>query len=1000
MPPQRNNEKLYFCNCERYCKGRTTNVSRSTYQRHAPLRESGLSNTFAMSLSNARTLDDLARSGGIHAITQVRTGMVGAPEINVCLISMLGNNLYLQFEKVRPVRSGSSGMSINCQARAIVNERGESQMQNDMASFDISENGCGGGDTTGNDIAGASAVSGGGEAGEAQGQDNMASLDLGENTYGSDAATPARGLLGSCDEDVDETDQMGTQTPAGSDHADPGSLDDETNETQGNQTEEYLPLQVLPNIDLQELSDIAHLKDMKLAMEFIQALQEASLDDSKLDKDIIERLRNPPTYPADVGNPDLQLGLRLFLAMTNSSQETYASSREAIMLRHPDDQIPSYDQIKRIIADITGVVPIIEHMCPNSCLAYTGPFGSLDICPECGEQRYNDTGRRTPRQEFYTMPLGPLLQALWRDRQSAERMSYRKRKTHEIIEELQSNDGRLKAINDFLYSVEYLDAVRSGRIQPEDTVLMLSIDGAQLYAHKASDCWIYIWILFDLDPKLRYQIGHVLPGGIIPGPNKPKNCDSYLFPGLHHVAALQREGLRIWDASLNEIFTSHPFLALGTADGPGMTYLNGLVGHHGKNGCRLYCSVIGRHKPGGSHYYPALLKPLNYNVAGSDHDDLPYADLPSCSPDIYHKNLRHLLASPNETQYKKRRLETGISKPSIFLGLQQVKILGIPGCFGSDIMHLASLNIPDLLINLWRGVFDCDKKDDRATWDWAVLHGPTWEAHGRRVASATPYLPGSFDRPPRNPAEKISSGYKAWEFLLYLYGLGPGIFYDVLPEKYWRHFCKLVFGIRITSQYSIKTEDINKAHQALLEFAVEFEVLYYQRRPERLHFVRQSIHALTHLGPEALRIGPATCSSQWTMERTIGNLGREIRQPSNPFANLSQRGLLRCQNNVIKAMVPDLQRPTTDLPQGAKDVGDGYILLRARDRTHRPMRDCEAIALGKYLESITMSLDGNCYPSIVRWARLRLPNGQVARSSWKEKLKPLTKLRMARNVKV
>jgi hypothetical protein len=878
-------------------------------------------------------------------------------------------------------------MSINYQATDT--ERSESEVQNNVASFDMSVNGCGGGDTTEEDIAGASTASGGGEA---RGQDND-SGGSGGNTHSSEDAA-------GCDEDADQMDQIGTQTPAaGSDRADPGSIDDiETNETQGNQGDEYLP--PLPiDIDLQELSDIARLKDMKLAMEFIQALQEASLDDSKLDKDIIERLRNPPTYPADVGNLDLQLGLRLFLAMVNSSQETYASSREAIMIRHPDDQVPSFDQIKRSIADITGVVPIIEHMCPNSCLAYTGPFASVDICPECGERRYDDTGH-TPRQEFYTIPLGPLLQALWRDRQSAERMSYRKRKTQEIIAELQSNDGHLKAIKDFLYSLEYLDAVRSGRIQPEDTVLMLSIDGAQLYAHKASDCWIYIWILFDLDPELRYQVADVLPGGMIPGPNKPKNCDSYLFPGLHHVAALQREGLRIWDASLDKIFTSHPFLALGTADGPGMTYLNGLVGHHGKNGCRLYCSVIGRHKPGGSHYYPALLKPLNYNVSGSDHDDLPYVNLPSCSPDIYHKNLRHLLASPNETQYKKRRLETGISKPSIFLGLQQAKILGIPGCFGSDIMHLASLNIPDLLINLWRGIFDCDKKDDRATWDWAVLHGPTWEAHGKQVASATPYLPGSFDRPPRNPAEKISSGYKAWEFLLYLYGLGPGVFYNILPEKYWRHFCKLVFGIRIMSQYSIKTEDISKAHQALLEFAVEFEVLYYQRRPERLHFVRQSIHALTHLGPEAFRIGPAACSSQWTMERTIGNLGREIRQPSNPFANLSQRGLLRCQINVIKAMVPDLQRPTTNLPQGAKEIGDGYILLRARDRTHRPMRDCETLALGNYLESIAMSLDGNCSPNIVRWARLRLPNKQIARSSWKEKLKPLTKLRMARNVKV
>ncbi|KAH9941333.1 hypothetical protein B0H21DRAFT_676936, partial [Amylocystis lapponica] len=34
-----------------------------------------------------------------------------------------------------------------------------------------------------------------------------------------------------------------------------------------------------------------------------------------------------------------------------------------------------------------------------------------------------------------------------------------------------------------------------------------------------------------------------------------------------------------------------------------------------------------------------------------------------------------------------------------------------------------------------------------------------------------------------------------------------------------------------------------------------------------------------------------------------------------------------------------------------------------------------------------------------KWARLRLPNGQVARTAWKEKRKPLHKLRISRNVK-
>src|SRR5882762_10470684 len=93
-------------------------------------------------------------------------------------------------------------------------------------------------------------------------------------------------------------------------------------------------------------------------------------------------------------------------------------------------------------------------------------------------------------------------------------------------------------------------------------------------------------------------------------------------------------------------------------------------------------------------------------------------------------------------------------------------LVHIPNCFPLDLMHLVSLNIPDLLLSLWRGTLYHEKNDDKSTWDWAVLRGDIWKDHGKVVASTTPQLPGSFDRPPRNPAEKMSSGYKAWKFLL------------------------------------------------------------------------------------------------------------------------------------------------------------------------------------------------------------------------------------------
>ena len=56
-----------------------------------------------------------------------------------------------------------------------------------------------------------------------------------------------------------------------------------------------------------------------------------------------------------------------------------------------------------------------------------------------------------------------------------------------------------------------------------------------------------------------------------------------------------------------------------------------------------------------------------------------------------------------------------------FLGAAKGRILSIPQCFGYDIMHLVSLNIPDLLISLWYGMIDQEKDNDFNTWDWAVL---------------------------------------------------------------------------------------------------------------------------------------------------------------------------------------------------------------------------------------------------------------------------------------
>jgi hypothetical protein len=164
-------------------------------------------------------------------------------------------------------------------------------------------------------------------------------------------------------------------------------------------------------------------------------------------------------------------------------------------------------------------------------------------------------------------------------------MQYAAMCTKEILKQLKTDNGVLQIYDDFLHGSDYLEAAADGQIKPGDPVLMFSLDGAQLYASKTSDCWICIWVIFNHHPDVHYRKICILPATVIPGPNKPKITDSFLFATFHHLAAIQKEGLRIWDASHNTLYTAHPFLALGTADSPSMVYLNGLVGHQGKFGC-------------------------------------------------------------------------------------------------------------------------------------------------------------------------------------------------------------------------------------------------------------------------------------------------------------------------------------------------------------------------------------------------------------------------------
>jgi len=405
-----------------------------------------------------------------------------------------------------------------------------------------------------------------------------------------------------------------------------------------------------PQINIQHLREYVVIPKLKETIEFVFALSTATLEDpvAKLSPQALEHLQDPPRRPLFIDSVGHHHSISTYLATEHSSEDAYekicrSTARNFTGAPGIEDLL-SFHKVESLIEAMTGVKKVQHDMCPNSCLAFTGPYSDEEVCPLCGASRWNQerlqftNGRsKVPAKRFTTIPLGPQLQVLYCDPDQAHQMHYLYERTQQIFAELRRT-GSISSVDDIAAGWDYLGVVLDGDIKKDDIVLMVSLDGAQLYESKQSDCWIYIWIILNLSPDKRYKKVHVCPGEFIPGPNKPKNIDSFLFVGLHHIAALQREGLHIWDASEDCTFKSGLYLLFKTADGPGLVCWDGMVGHSGRKGCRVYCPMQGRRKNQGTHYYPVLLKPLD-NVPGSDHPDINVFQLPLGGSGDYANNL-------------------------------------------------------------------------------------------------------------------------------------------------------------------------------------------------------------------------------------------------------------------------------------------------------------------------------------------------------------------------
>ena len=169
--------------------------------------------------------------------------------------------------------------------------------------------------------------------------------------------------------------------PDAPEHPEPLPEPQQPRDHQREQNEHEDPRPDTLDIYLEEIT-IKHIRD---ALANINMIRDATIENSKLDDATKARLRDPPVGEVPIDDPDLFCALDLFLNSFDMNEDVYKSATQTMNERDQakgiEPSMPTIAELNNTITHITGVVPVLDHMCVNSCIAYTGVHKDLDKCP-------------------------------------------------------------------------------------------------------------------------------------------------------------------------------------------------------------------------------------------------------------------------------------------------------------------------------------------------------------------------------------------------------------------------------------------------------------------------------------------------------------------------------------------------------------------------------------------------------------------------------------------
>ena len=521
---------------------------------------------------------------------------------------------------------------------------------------------------------------------------------------------------------------------------------------------------------------------------------------------------NPYTAVEDLGADDFDL-LRLFSLKINEPSVTDKLLMQIERLSKCD--LDSLYRMKKRLEELSELMAESYDCCTKSCVAFTGPHTKLEACPRCRKPRYRRNGQ--PMKTYRYIPLIPQLVTFFLNRELNERMRYRS-EGHS-----RAKAGKNECMTDVFDGSHYLGLLQKevtinghglGHTyfsDPRDIALGLATDGVNPWRRRKSTFWPILLYNFNLPPEERSHDNNAICIGEVPGPEKPKDMDSFLYPAVQELLKLAA-GIRAYDVIEEEIFILRAYLLTIFGDIPAVSMLLRMKGHNAHSPCRL-CMIQGVHIPNSrntTHYVPLCRKNLQV-----DQMDYNPANLPPRTHEQFMVQAREVQSAKTNAQSEKLATEYGINSVPL---LSVLDSLSLPLSTGYEFMHLVFENLIPNLALLWSGNFK-DMNQDQPF----VFSKTVWEAIGATVAASRSTMPSSYGAPVPNIATDRST-FSAETWSQWALFVGPVVLNGRFQNKrYYDHFCNLIGLINLCLKFELSKEDISKIRDGFVHWVEKYE---------------------------------------------------------------------------------------------------------------------------------------------------------------------------------